>query len=311
MKTDRAKQLAKDGLVYIILLVLTALFSLMNSNFLSVENFFVIGRQTAIVGIISFGMTFVITAAEIDLSVGSIVGLVGMASTMILQANYGIFLSSLAGAALGAIFGFANGVFVAKLRIPSFLATLGTMGIARGIALTLTDTKTVVVYDRRFSQIWGGSEIFGVPSAVLWVLLFLSISCLLYYSMPFGNYVRAVGGNKTAARYSGINSHWIIIKVFTISGIFSAVGGLLMAGRLNAGRPEVGADISLDSIAAVILGGTLMSGGKGSVVKTLVGAIIMGCISNALIILGFQNNVQQIVKGSIVIIAVALNFRGE
>jgi len=309
MKENRIQRILKNGLVYYILIGLVILFSILSSQFFSLENFAVIGRQTAIVAIISFGMTFVITTGEIDLSVGSIVGVTGMTATMLLQSGLGIFLSSLAGIIVGGIVGFANGLFVAKVKIPSFLATLGTMSIARGVALTLTNTKTVVVFDMNFSAVWGSGEVLGIPTAILWVALFLALSVFLFYYMPFGNYVRAVGGNRVAAKYSGIKSDKILIWVFTITGIFSGVAGMLMAGRLNAGRPEVGADLNMDAITAVILGGTAMSGGKGSIIKTLIGAIIMGVISNALVILGIQNNVQQIIKGAIIIIAVALNFK--
>jgi ribose transport system permease protein len=290
-----------------VLVALIIIFSLINDKFFSLDNFFVIGRQTAITAVIAFGMTFVITTAQIDLSVGSIVGAVVMVSTLTLQAGFGPVIAALAGLLVGLFFGLANGVITTKLHIPSFLVTLGTLGIARGIAMTVTNNETVVVYDQSFTWFWGGGVLSGIPISILWMLLFFVITLILYKFTPFGNYVKATGGNSVAAEFSGINTDGIIIKAFLISGFLSAIGGLMMVSRINAGRPEVGADLALDAITAVILGGTSLFGGRGSIVGTLVGALMITMITNALIIFGFQINVQMIVKGLIVIAAVSIS----
>ncbi len=297
----------RNWFIYFVLVLLIIVFSLLNKNFFSLENFGVIGRQTAMVSLIAFGMTFVITAAQIDLSVGSIVGLVGVISTMALGWGWGLVGASLAGMLTGTIIGCVNGVITTKLKIPSFLVTLGMLGIARGISLTVTGTRTVVVYDKAFPQLWGAGDICGCPVSILWVFLFFVIAIILYNYTVFGNYVKATGGNLTAARFSGINTDGIIIKVLTLSGFLSSIAGLLMAARLAAGRPEVGSGMELDAIAAVILGGTSLFGGKGSIVATLIGSLIMGVISNGLVILGLESSIQMIVKGMIIIAAVSMS----
>ena len=297
----------RNWFIYIVLAALIAVFSLLNKSFLSLETFGVIGRQTAMVSLIAFGLTFVITAAQIDLSVGSIVGLVGVISTMALGWGLGLVGASVAGMLTGATIGCVNGIITTKLKIPSFLVTLGMLGIARGISLTVTGTQTVVVYDKSFPLLWGAGDIYGFPVSILWVLLFFVIAIILYNYTVFGNYVKATGGNITAARFSGINTDGIIIKVLTLSGFLSSIAGLLMAARLGAGRPEVGSGMELDAIAAVILGGTSLFGGKGSIVNTLVGALIMGVISHGLVILGLESSIQMIVKGMIIIAAVSMS----
>jgi ribose transport system permease protein len=297
----------RNRFIYFVLVLLIVVFSLLNKSFFSLETFGVIGRQTAMVSLIAFGLTFVITAAQIDLSVGSIVGLVGVISTMALGWGWGLLGASVAGMLAGTAIGCVNGIITTKLKIPSFLVTLGMLGIARGISLTVTGTRTVVVYDKSFPMLWGAGAIYGFPVSILWVLLFFAIAIILYNYTVFGNYVKATGGNITAARYSGINTDGIIIKVLTLSGFLSSIAGLLMAARLAAGRPEVGSGMELDAIAAVILGGTSLFGGKGSIVNTLVGSLIMGVISHGLVILGLASSIQMIVKGIIIIAAVSMS----
>lgn len=303
----KLKKIWETGFVYIALISLIIVFSLISDKFLSLANFSVIGRQTAITAVVAFGLTFVITTGEIDLSVGSIVGLVVMTATLSLQEKLGPIIASILGILVGLLFGFINGFITTKLRIPSFLVTLGTLGIARGIAMTVTNNEVVVVYDDSFTNFWGSGTSFGIPNSILWMILLFVISVIVYNFTSFGNYVRAVGGNRVAAKFSGINTDSIIIKSMLISGFLSAIGGLMMVARINAGRPEVGGDLNMDAITAVILGGTSLFGGKGSVIKSLVGALIITVITNALIIFGFQINVQMIVKGIIIIAAVTIS----
>ena len=293
--------------VFIVLIVLVAAFSLLSDHFFSLSNFAIIGRQVSMVLIIAFGMTFVITAAQIDLSVGAIAALTGMTATLSLRAGVGVFIASLIGILTGVLLGFINGIITAKLKIPAFLTTLGMMSVARGIALTVTNTRTVVVFNEIFPLIWGSGYLLGIPVPILWVLLTLVVSYIIYEKTAFGNYVKATGGNKIAAKFSGIDTEKIIIIVLTISGLVAAIAGLIMAGRLSAGRPSVGRSLNLDAIAAVILGGTSLFGGKGSILGTLVGALIIGVLTNGLIILGLSSSIQTIVKGAIIIAAVSLS----
>jgi ribose/xylose/arabinose/galactoside ABC-type transport system permease subunit len=297
----------RDWFVYFILVILIITFTLLSDKFFQFENFASIGRQTAMVSLIAFGGTFVITTGNIDLSVGSIVGLVGVISAMTLRAGFGVIGSSLSGLAAGTLIGLINGLLTAKVGIPAFLVTLGTMQIARGIALTVTNTRAIIIINNTFTRIWGAGAIVGIPTSIFWTCLFFLICFWLYHYTYFGNYVKAVGGNKTAAKYSGINTDKITIMVFVIAGFLASVAGLLMAARLKGGRPEVGGGMELDAVAAVILGGTALAGGKGKMLNTLVGSLIMGVIINGLIILGVQSNIQQIIKGAIIIAAVSLN----
>lgn len=297
----------RNWFVYFVLVGLIIVFSILSDKFLQMGNFATIGRQTAMTSLIAFGATFVITTGNIDLSVGSIVGLVGVASAAALRAGWGIAAASLVGIATGTVIGLVNGLLTAKVKIPAFLVTLGTMGIARGLALTVTNTKAVIVMDETFTQLWGAGEIAGIPTSIIWTLIFFALSFILYHYTSFGNYVKAVGGNRTASLYSGIKVDRVTIAVFIIAGFLSAIAGLLMTARLKSGRPEVGSGMELDAVAAVILGGTALSGGRGKMLNTLIGSLIMGVMINGLIILGVQSNVQQIIKGIIIIAAVSLS----
>ncbi len=297
----------RNWFVYFVLVGLIIVFSILSDKFLQMGNFATIGRQTAMTSLIAFGATFVITTGNIDLSVGSIVGLVGVASAAALRAGWGIAAASFVGIATGTVIGLVNGLLTAKVKIPAFLVTLGTMGIARGLALTVTNTKAVIVMDETFTQLWGAGEIAGIPTSIIWTLIFFALAFILYHYTSFGNYVKAVGGNKTASLYSGIKVDRVTIAVFIIAGFLSAIAGLLMTARLKSGRPEVGSGMELDAVAAVILGGTALSGGRGKMLNTLIGSLIMGVMINGLIILGVQSNVQQIIKGVIIIAAVSLS----
>jgi len=296
---------ARAWFIAMALVLLVVVFSLLNPRFFSLANFAVIGRQTAMVSLIAFGMTFVVTAAQIDLSVGAVVGLAGVVSSLALQSGWGLLLASAAAIIAGTVVGAANGVMTAKLRIPSFLVTLGMLGIVRGLSLSITHTRTVVVYNAAFPRLWGAGDFHGIPISTLWVLVFGILSFVLYHHTVFGNRVRATGGNIVAARFSGVATDKVVIQVFMISGFLSSIAGLLMAARLGAGRPEVGGGLELDVIAATVLGGTSLFGGKGSIARSLIGALLMGVVSNGLVILGLETSIQMIVKGVIIIAAVS------
>ncbi len=283
------------------------MFSLLSDKFFQLGNFASIGRQTAMTSLIAFGATFVITTGNIDLSAGSVVGLVGVTVAMALRSGLGVVGASLIGLGMGTLVGLLNGILTAKVRIPAFLVTLGTMQIARGLALTVTNTKAVIIINNTFTKTWGAGLLMGIPTSILWTVLFFGLCIWLYHYTYFGNYVKAVGGNSTAAKYSGIKVDKITILVFVLAGFLAAVAGILMAARLKSGRPEVGVGMELDAVAAVILGGTPLFGGRGKIVNTLVGSLMMGIIINGLIILGVQSNIQQIIKGAIIIAAVSFN----
>lgn len=296
----------RNWFIYIVLLGLIILFTILNRNFFSISNFRNIARQAAMVSIIGFGMTFIITSANIDLSVGSVVALVSVMSAFCLKWGLGVILSSIIGIATGVLVGFINGIIVTKVKIPSFLVTLGMLGIARGTALTITGTKAVTIYSKTFKVVWGSGNVAGVPIALIWVVVMLAVMVGLYSYTIFGNHVKATGGNVVAAKFSGINTDRIVINSFLIVGFCTAIAGLIMTSRIGTGRPEIGSGMELDVIAAVILGGTSLFGGRGSIITTLVGALIMTIITNGLIILGVEYSVQMIIKGIIIIAAVSL-----
>jgi ribose transport system permease protein len=297
----------RSWFIYFVLILLVIIFANLNSRFMTVENLQNIGRQTAMVSIVALGATFVITTGHIDLSSGSIIGLVGVLSAICLKSGLGIALASFAGILTGVVVGLVNGLLVAKLKIPAFLVTLGTMGIIRGVALTVTNTKSVNITVEGFTKFWGASSFMNFPTSILWTILLFAIAFWLYQYTAFGNYVKAVGGNVQSAVFSGINVNKTTMRVFLIAGFMSAIAGLIMTARLKSGRPEVGSGMEMDVIAAVVLGGTALSGGKGKMFNTIIGSLIIGVIINGLTLMGAQTNIQQIIKGVIIIGAVTLS----
>jgi ribose transport system permease protein len=300
----------QSGFIIVAFIVVIIVFSSMSGTFRTTSNFLVILRQACILAVIAYGMTFVITAGHIDLSVGSAVALTSMVAAKTITGGLGIGTAVVLSLLAGIFVGFVNGLIVAKLRIPSFLATLGMMGIIRGTALAWTKTMPVPLTEPLFGQLFSNAQIFGVPVIVFWMLGALVICILLYNFTPLGNYVKAVGGNAKAAQYSGVSVAKVTVAVFLVSGFLCGMGGLMQLARMKTARPDA-ADIAMDAVTAVILGGTSLFGGKGSVVFTLIGALLLVTITNGLVILGVDANVQQIIKGVIVILAVALGNKNE
>lgn len=294
----------RQGVIYLAFIVLVIGFSFASPEFLSTSNMLNIGRQTAIVSVIAFAMTFVLTAGEIDLSIGSVMAVSSLMASLMLREGSHWLTASLAGLCMGLIFGLFNGVLTTRAKIPSFLVTLGSMGIARGVALTLTDASTIAFINDDFARIWGAGDIGMVPTIVIWVAIIFVIAYFFYNHTIFGRYVQATGGNLTAARYSGINTDRIKLLMLMMSGLAAGLAGLLITARLYSGRPYVGQGLELDVIAAVILGGTSLFGGRGTIVGTLVGALLIGVVNNGLVLLGIATSVQMIIKGAIIIAAV-------
>jgi ribose transport system permease protein len=286
-------------------------FSVTTTNFGTLDNFMVILRQTVLVGVATIGMTFVITSGQIDLSIGGVVALGSMTASLALKAGAGLFLSSLLAIVVGIGFGYANGLLIAKVRMPSFLVTLGTSSIAYGIAQTITNQRPVTLFDPNFVLVWGNYMVGPVPMLVIWGLVAFGICYFIYQFTPFGNHIRAVGGNSTAARYSGINTKKVVTLVMLISGVLAGLCALLMSARVNQGRPDVGSTLAMDAITATVLGGTPFSGGNGSLPRAMIGALVLSVLTNALVILGVQTTVQSIIKGVIILIAVAVSDKGR
>jgi ribose transport system permease protein len=295
---------------YVIYLGFVAVFGLFSvllydDGFLSANNLLNIGRQTATITVMAVAMTFVIASAEIDLSVGSVAGLSSVAAAMAL-ANWGLLPGILAGLAVGAVIGAVNGGLVSFLNIPSFLVTLGMLGIAQGIAMWITHSAPQPILDPTFNLVFGGGNFGPVPGLIVWSLLFVTIGAVVLNRTRFGRQVLATGGNRTAAEFTGVNTRRIKFTVLLMSGTVAGVAGMLYAGRLETGRFQWGSGDELSAIAAVILGGTSLFGGSGSVVGTMFGALLIGLVNNGLILAGLDTSQQQVVRGGIIILAVAL-----
>lgn len=295
-------------MVYIVFIVVFALFSVVlhDKGFLG-PNLLNILRQTAMVGVMAVAGTFVIGCGQIDLTVGSVAAMSAMIAALALRDTGSIALALLASIAFGLLIGCINGLLVTRLGLPSFLATLGMMQVVRGMAMKVTDTAAVPITNTTFNQIFGTGYIGPISILIIWMLLFFVVGYIVFNKTPFGRHTLAVGGNETAASYTGINTNRIKMWVFMMSGAFAAFAGVMYAGRMQSGRYTFGDGDEMSVIAAVVLGGASMSGGSGSIVGPLVGALLMGMINNALVLAGLSSAEQTIVSGAIIVLAVALS----
>ena len=300
----------QKSIIYIAFVVLFLVFSItlrdVGSGFASVSNIMNILRQTCLVAIMAVGMTFVLGAALIDLSTGPVVACTSLICGIFLQ-EYGLWAGVFAGLLFGVLAGMLNGFLVAYLKMPPFIATLGTQTVFTGLARTITNLQSVPITDKTFINVFGGGNIGAVPSVLIWMLIIFVLGALLMYKMPFGRKVIAIGGNLTSAKYSGIYIARIQMLVMTLMGALCALAGILWAGRFGGGRYTLGEDSGTSVIAASVLGGTSMMGGKVSVYGAIVGALMMGMLDNALVMYGLSVYQQTIVRGIVIIIAVAVS----
>ena len=296
-------------MLYFAFVALIVGFSIASPVFFSAANFANIGRQTAIVSIIAVGMALVIIAAEIDLSVASNLALSGVVAALAMRdISDSWVLGAVAGIATGALVGLVNGLLTTKLRIPSFLVTLGVLGIARGLALMITGTAPVLVTNTTFWDIFAEGSILGIPASIAWTAIVLIAGFVLLHLTSFGRKVFATGGNATAARYSGINVQRVKIVAFVITGALAGLAALILSARGHAAA-DVASGVELDVIAAVILGGTSLFGGRGTIMGVLLGSLVIGILNNGLVLMGVSSSVQLAVKGAIIIAAVAFSRR--
>ncbi len=295
-------------MVYIIFLVVLSLFAIfIGESFFSLNNILNIIRQTAVVSMIAVTMTFVIAIGEIDLSVGSTIGLSGLMAALVLQSTDNIPLAILAALAVGLVVGLINGLLIVALNLPSFLVTLGMQMVLVGTSMWITNTTAIPIGNTTFTFIFGGGSIGKLPLLLLWVLITGAVGYIVLNRTPYGKKVLAVGGNATSARYSGINVKKIVVYVFVYSSLIAALGGMLYAGRMSSGRYTFGDGLELDAIASVILGGTSMAGGNGSIVGAIIGSLLIGTINNGLMFFGLSTAQQTVAKGAIIILSVALS----
>ncbi|MFQ5654654.1 MAG: ABC transporter permease [Planctomycetota bacterium] len=302
--------LARYG-IFVALLSELILFSVLSDDFFSIDNQLNVLRQNAAITIVAAGMTFVILTGGIDLSVGSLMALaaVACAEGMIgigVDPAAGIPLAVLVGILASAVAGLANGFIITRIRIPPFVTTLAMMTMARGLVLHHTDSRTIHGLPESFGRLGNGA----LPIMIM--LLVIAAAWLLLMRTPFGRHVYAVGGNRSAAHLCGIRVHRVLLVVYLLSGALAGLGGVLMAARLNVGDPKIGQLYELDAIAAVVVGGTSLMGGRGSIWGTLAGALVIGELNNFLSLRNVPYYSQKIVIGVVLILAAFLDrFRVE
>lgn len=321
-KMDCLKNRISSFLRLIVLIILIAIASIMAPGFLSMQNILNLLRSFSFLGFVSIGMTFVILSGGIDLSVAAIFAFSGV--LLGLFQHWGIYLghvdtlSLLAPTpilflmilAIGSFLGFINGVIITKLKVADFAATLGTMIFIRGLAFAISGGRTIFNLDD-IALFMGRGMIGPVPFvAILFILSIIICAILLRYTI-FGKRLYATGENPVAAKLSGINPIKYKIIVYTLSGFFASLAGICMAGRLNVGEPRVAEGWELDAIAAVVIGGTSFAGGKGGVVKTVIGVIIIGLIRNILSLLGILPDPQEMIMGLVLLCAVVFGSFGS
>ena len=294
--------------IYIGFVVVFGLFAifLAGDGFLTGTNLLNIFRQTAIISIMAVAMTFVIAAAQIDLSVGSVAGLSSVVAAIAIAGTGSTLMGVLAGLGVGLVVGAINGGLVTFLGMPSFLVTLAMLGIAFGLAQFITTSAPQPILDDTFNAIFGGGNIGPIPGLLVWTIIAVAIGAIVLAKTRYGRQVLATGGNRIAAEYSGVNTKRITFTVMLVSSVVAAIAGMLYAGRLESGRYQWGTGDELSVIAAVILGGTSLFGGAGSVIGALFGSLLIGLINNGLILAGLDNSQQQIIRGLIIIVAAAL-----
>ncbi|MDX3975481.1 ABC transporter permease [Shinella sp.] len=281
---------------------------LKDSGFLTVRNLSNIVLQTAPATIMAIGLVFVMSAGEIDLSIGSTVAVAALAAAVTMQ-GYGLVPGVVAGLGCGLLIGLVNGVLVAYVRLPSFLVTLATLGLFAGVSRSMTDLRSIPVTNEVFTGFFGSGTLLGIPSLIWWTVIAVAIGHILYRETRFGAHVLAIGDNARAASVSGISVPKMRLAVLVISGGLAGLAGLLYAGRLQAAKYTLGETDLMTVIAAVIVGGTLLNGGKGSIVGALVGSLMMGMLNNGLILMGLSVSDQMIVRGLIILAAVAVSLR--
>ena len=285
---------------------LCAVLWILTPHFLTVSNLLNVAQQTALNAVIAVGLTFVIISGGIDLSVGSLVAFSGVVLASLLQRAVPLPLALLAGLATGLACGLANGLLITFGKLPPFIATLGMMSVARGGALLYTDGRPISGFSENFRWLATG-ELLHVPVPVVVMVALYAVAHFALRRTPFGRYLFAIGGNEEAALLSGVQVRFHKTMVYGVCGLLSAVASVLLVARLNSAQPIAGINYELDAIAATVIGGTSLMGGQGSVVGTLIGALIMGVLRNGLNLLGVSSFIQQVVIGAVIILAVLLD----
>jgi len=304
------KILKQYGGIFLSLIVLCAIFSITNHRFMSVANFMNVLQQVAVIAIAAFGMTWVILLGEIDLSIGSIIAVAGMVGAQCFAYGMGFAPALVLTLLAGALMGFINGALTAKLLLPSFIVTVATMGIYRGLVSLPTNGAPAMITNDTWTAI-GGENFLGLPIIIWIVVVLFVVNHVLLSKTTFGRRAYLTGGNREAALYSGIKVDRLKISIFMISGVMAAVSGVLLSSRLYSAQTNAGMSYELDAIAAAVLGGTSLAGGVGTMVGTLIGALIIGVMNNGMNMLSVPYFYQLIVKGLVILVAVWLDVRAK
>lgn len=298
------------GGIVISLIILCLVFSSISPRFLAFNNFMNIMQQVAVIAVAAYGMTYVILLGDIDLSVGSIIAVAGMVAAQAFSMGFGFAPTVLITLAAGAIMGGLNGVLSAKLMLPSFIVTVATMGIYRGAVSLPTNGAPASIENETWLAI-GSESWLGLPIIIWIVIALFAINHIVLSRTIFGRRAYLAGGNREAAIYSGIRVDRLKIIIFMISGVMAAISGILLSSRLSSAQTNAGMGYELDAIAAVVLGGTSLAGGVGTMVGTILGALIIGVINNGMNMLSVPYFYQLIVKGVVILVAVWLDVRSK
>jgi ribose/xylose/arabinose/galactoside ABC-type transport system permease subunit len=286
------------------------LFSFLSPYFFTADNLLNVSLQVSIIAIIAAGMTFVILTGGIDLSVGSMVALAGVVATALLKASSSVSLllavALIGGLLVGALSGVLAGVFITRFNITPFIVTLALMTVWRGVAFVYTEGRPIWELPEAFHFL-GNGRVAEVPiPSIIMVAVYLC-SHVVLTKTPFGRYVYAVGGNREAARLAGIRTDRVLLQVYMLCGVLSALSGILLASRMNSGQPNAGISYELDVIAAVVVGGTSLSGGRGSIIGTFIGAMLIAVLRNGLNLLNVGSYFQQVIVGVVILLAVLMD----
>jgi ribose transport system permease protein len=302
----RIKDQRVSGLVLLLVVITLALSLARPETFFQSQNLFNILKQVSIVTIVAVGQTFIIVSGGIDLSVGFSLGLSGVIMAFCLKAGIPLAPALLCGMVTGTLVGICNGLVITKLRLPPFIATLGMAKIARGIMYVITKGYPIPVKNE-FVFALGNGYLGPVPILTIIMIIIVLLGSYLLSSTVFGNQTKAIGGNELAARLSGISVERKKLLIYGLTGLLCGIGGIILAGRVNSGNPNAGLNFDLDSIAAVVVGGTAMSGGEGMIIGTVLGALILGVIKNGLILLNVSMYWQTVITGIIIITVCAID----
>lgn len=305
MKINVGAVFRRLGLL-LVLIVLGAILATISPTFLRAQNLLNLLLQSSVNALLAAGMTLVILTAGIDLSVGSLLALTAVVTADLLAGGIAVPLAIAGGLGVGAAAGLVNGLLITKTKIPPFIATLGMMTLARGLALSYAAGRPITGMPASF-RLMGAGQLLGIPVPVIIVAIVYALGLFVLKRTNFGRYILAIGNNAEASRHAGIPVHTTTISVYVISGMLAALAGMVMVARLNSAQPSMGMVFELNAIAAVVVGGTALSGGKGTLFGTLLGAILLALISNAINILNIPAFYAQVFQGAIIILALLVH----